>query len=54
VLTTNLDARRFYELLAGQDIGERLFDEDGVLLPERIYVWPDITSLVEIRQGLSD
>jgi GNAT superfamily N-acetyltransferase len=54
VLTTNIDARRFYELLGGEDIGERLFDEDGVLLPERIYAWPDITSLVEMRQGMSE
>ena len=47
VLTANLDARRFYEALGGQPIGERLFDEDGVLLPERIYAWPDITRLLD-------
>jgi GNAT superfamily N-acetyltransferase len=45
VVTANLEARRFYEALGGQDIGERLFDEDGDLLPERVYAWPDITSL---------
>ena len=45
VVTANLDARRFYEALGGQHIGERLFDEDGDLLPERINAWPDITSL---------
>jgi GNAT superfamily N-acetyltransferase len=54
VLTTNLDARRFYELLGGEDISERFFDGDGVLLPERIYAWPDITSLMGIWQGMSE
>jgi GNAT superfamily N-acetyltransferase len=45
VLTANLDGRQFYEALGGQHVGERLFDEDGDLLPERIYSWPDITSV---------
>jgi GNAT superfamily N-acetyltransferase len=45
VLTANLEARRFYEALGGQHIGDRLFDEDGDLLPERVYSWPDITSV---------
>ena len=45
VVTANLEARGFYEALGGQHIGERLFDEDGDLLPERVYAWPDITSL---------
>jgi GNAT superfamily N-acetyltransferase len=47
VLTANHGARLFYEALGGQHIGERLFDEDGVLLPERIYAWPDITHLLD-------
>ncbi len=46
VLTANQDARGFYEALGGQLAGGRLFDEDGDLLPESIYVWPDITSLL--------
>ena len=47
VLDANVDARRFYEALGAQHIGDRRFDEDGALLPERIYAWPDITSLLE-------
>ena len=46
VLTANVDARRFYEALGAQHIGDRRFNEDGVLLPERIYAWADITSLL--------
>lgn len=46
VLAANQGARGFYEALGGQLAGERLFDEDGDLLPESIYVWPDITSLL--------
>ena len=46
VLTANHNARGFYEALGGQLVGERLLDEDGDLLPESIYVWPDITSLL--------
>ena len=46
VLTANHDARRFYEALGGQLAGERLIEEDGEELPESIYVWPDITSLL--------
>jgi len=45
VLATNVEAQRFYEGLGGQLSGERLFDEDGDLLPERIYTWPDLTTL---------
>ncbi|HEY5845823.1 MAG TPA: GNAT family N-acetyltransferase [Microlunatus sp.] len=46
VLATNGEAQRFYERLGGQLGGERLFDEDGDLLPERIYIWPDVTTLL--------
>jgi ribosomal protein S18 acetylase RimI-like enzyme len=46
VLTANDDARRFYEALGGQLAGERLIEEDGEELPESIYVWPDIASLL--------
>lgn len=46
VLATNVEAQRFYEGLGGNLDGERLFDEDGDLLPERIYTWPDLTTLL--------
>jgi GNAT superfamily N-acetyltransferase len=45
VLRANLDARGFYEALGGQLAEERMFDDDGVLLPECVYAWPDITVL---------
>ena len=46
VLDANHDACRFYEALGGEWVGNRLFDEDGDLLPERLYCWPDITALL--------
>lgn len=46
VLSANQAARGFYVALGGRLADERLFDEDGDLLPESIYVWPDITSLL--------
>ena len=46
VLSANVDAQHFYEALGAQHVGDRHFDEDGVLLPERIYAWPDITHLL--------
>jgi ribosomal protein S18 acetylase RimI-like enzyme len=46
VLTANLPARAFYEAMGGQEIGQRTFDEEGVVLPGTVYAWPDITSLV--------
>lgn len=45
VLAPNVEAQRFYQALGGQFGGERIFDEDGDLLPERIYTWSDITLL---------
>ena len=48
VLAANDEGCRFYQALGGELVGERLFDEDGDLLPERIYEWPDITTLLEI------
>lgn len=45
-LAANAPARRFYEAIGGRLIGERLFDEEGVLLPEVVYEWADITTLV--------
>jgi ribosomal protein S18 acetylase RimI-like enzyme len=47
VLITNDDGCRFYQALGGQVLGERLFDEEGDLLPELIYAWPDITTLLQ-------
>jgi len=45
-LAANAPARRFYESLGGRLIGERLFDEEGVMLPEVVYEWADIETLV--------
>lgn len=43
-LATNTPARRFYEALGGQVVAEREFDQDGVLLPEVVYGWADISN----------
>lgn len=45
VLTLNRPARAFYEAMGGHELGQRTFDEEGVLLPETVYAWPDITTL---------
>lgn len=45
VLTVNRPARAFYEAMGGQEIGQRTFDEEGVMLPLTVYAWPDITTL---------
>jgi GNAT superfamily N-acetyltransferase len=45
VLTTNEPARGFYEAMGGTYIGERTFDEEGHLLSERVYCWPDLRVL---------
>ena len=49
VLTENVQARAFYEAMGGQKIGERIFDEDGVLLPGTVYGWSDITTVTRGR-----
>ncbi len=46
VLADNLPARGFYEAMGGREIGQRMFDEEGYLLPMTIYAWPDIGALV--------
>ncbi|MCB0097723.1 MAG: N-acetyltransferase [Caldilineaceae bacterium] len=46
VLTVNAPARNFYAALGGTPIGERQFDEEGFLLPEVVYGWPDIGAVV--------
>jgi ribosomal protein S18 acetylase RimI-like enzyme len=53
-LAANAPARRFYEAIGGHLIGERLFDEEGVLLPEAVYEWADIKILVAKRQPEPD
>jgi hypothetical protein len=44
-LAANAPARRFYEAIGGRLVGERLFDEEGVMLPEVVYEWADIQLL---------
>jgi GNAT superfamily N-acetyltransferase len=46
VLAANLPAREFYEARGGREIGQRMFDEEGYLLPMTIYAWSDIRDLV--------
>jgi len=45
VLAANLPARAFYDGLGGREAGQRMFDEEGYLLPLIIYAWPDINVL---------
>jgi GNAT superfamily N-acetyltransferase len=45
VLTANRPARGFYEAMGGHEIEQRTFDEEGFLLPETVYAWPDINTL---------
>lgn len=47
VLSANLPARGFYAAMGGHEIGQRTFDEEGDLLPESVYAWPDITALAD-------
>jgi GNAT superfamily N-acetyltransferase len=49
-LAANAPARRFYESIGGRVVVERLFDEEGVLLPEVVYGWPDIGVLVAMAR----
>jgi GNAT superfamily N-acetyltransferase len=53
VLTANLPARRFYEVMGGHEIGQRMFDEEGDLQPETVYAWPDIAALIGDNRGTS-
>jgi len=45
VLSANLAARAFYEAMGGREVGQRTFDEEGHLLLETVYEWPDVTAL---------
>jgi ribosomal protein S18 acetylase RimI-like enzyme len=49
-LAANAPARRFYESIGGQVVIERFFDEEGVMLPELVYGWPDIGTLVAMAR----
>jgi ribosomal protein S18 acetylase RimI-like enzyme len=49
-LAANAPARGFYEAIGGHLVSERLFDEEGVMLPEVVYAWPDIQALVATEQ----
>lgn len=40
-LAANTPGRRFYEALGGRVIGAREFNQEGVMLPEVVYGWPD-------------
>jgi len=42
VLAANTPARRFYEAIGRRVVSERMFDEEGFLLPVMVYGWPDI------------
>lgn len=50
VLKSNAPARRFYEAIGGQIVGEREIDEEGFLLPEVVYGWKDITVLFDTNE----
>lgn len=39
VLSANIPAREFYELMGGTEVGQGTFDEEGFLLPVTIYEW---------------
>jgi RimJ/RimL family protein N-acetyltransferase len=41
-LAANTPARRFYERIGGRVIAERLFEDNGFLLPEVVYGWDDL------------
>jgi ribosomal protein S18 acetylase RimI-like enzyme len=45
VLAANLPARAFYQAMGGREVDQRMFDEEGHLLPMTVYVWADITTV---------
>lgn len=53
-LAANAPARRFYEAVGGRLVGERLFDEEGVMLPEVVYEWADIETLAAMGRSESE
>jgi ribosomal protein S18 acetylase RimI-like enzyme len=44
-LAANAPARAFYEAIGGRLVSKRLFDEDGIMLPEVVYKWANIKAL---------
>jgi ribosomal protein S18 acetylase RimI-like enzyme len=50
-LAANAQARAFYEAIGGRLVSERLFDEEGVMLPEVVYEWAAIKTLASRRGG---
>jgi ribosomal protein S18 acetylase RimI-like enzyme len=53
-LAANTPARGFYEAIGGRLVCERMFDEDGIMLPEVVYEWADIQALVAKGQPEPD
>ena len=49
----NAPARHFYEAIGGRAVDERLFDEEGLMLPEIVYGWADISTVCRSRNGPS-
>ena len=45
-LKANLPACKFYEALGGQPVAEREVEDAGFLLPEVVYGWSDIATLL--------
>jgi len=44
-LAANTPGRRFYEALGGRVVDERMVDEEGFMVPEVVYGWPDTGAL---------
>jgi ribosomal protein S18 acetylase RimI-like enzyme len=49
VLAVNVPARRFHEAMGGRVLGRRPFEDEGVILDEAVYEWPDIGRLLADR-----
>lgn len=54
VLTVNTPARTFYERIGGTLLGERTFDDSGVLLDEVVYVWDDAACLGRAEPAVAE
>jgi ribosomal protein S18 acetylase RimI-like enzyme len=53
-LAANTPARGFYEAIGGHLVSKRLFDEEGVMLPEVVYEWADIQALTAKAKPASE
>ncbi|MGW0230887.1 N-acetyltransferase family protein [Actinopolymorpha singaporensis] len=53
VLAVNAPARAFYERIGGTLLGQRHFDDSGVLLDEVVYIWNDATCLTRVEPANS-